>query len=99
MQAQIRRRRTQNAASDQGLQYLHTEISIKNKIKMRKFTIHPLNEKCTHPINKDGIVHWAKKGLISFLKKRVGQEFLFIQETAVNLAIHSFLFKIVSLFY
>ena len=47
--------------SDQCLYCLHTGISIENKIKMKKYTSHPLNEKWTHPINKDGMVHKAKK--------------------------------------
>ena len=31
----------QNAASDQGLHCLLTEISIQNRIKMKKYTRHP----------------------------------------------------------
>ena len=42
---------------------LLTEITIKNTIKMKKYTKHPLNEKWTLPINQDGTVHWGKKGL------------------------------------
>ena len=50
----------QNAAFDQCLHCLHTVFSIKNMIKMKKYTRHPLNEKWTCPI-KDGIVHLANK--------------------------------------
>ena len=32
-------------ASDQGLQGLHTGISIKNKVKMKKYIRYPLKEK------------------------------------------------------
>ena len=52
---------SQNAVSDQDLHSLHAGISIKNKIEMKKYTRCPLNEKWTHPINKDGIVHWAER--------------------------------------
>ena len=47
----------QNAAFDQGLHCLHTQIPIKNRIKMKKYTSLPLIEKWTHPIYKDGLVH------------------------------------------
>ena len=42
------RLQTQNTASGQGLQCLHSEISIKNKIKIKKYT--------RHPSNKNGLV-------------------------------------------
>ena len=42
-----------NVAYDQGLHCLHTGISIKNEIEMKKDTKHLLNWKRTHPINKD----------------------------------------------
>ena len=55
MQTQIRCQvLPQNAASHQDLHCLHTVISIRNKIKMKKYTRHPLNEKWTCPVNKDG---------------------------------------------
>ena len=41
VQTKIRRRRTQNAASDQGLHCLLIGISIRNRIKMTKYTRHP----------------------------------------------------------
>ena len=47
----------QNAASDQGLHCLLTGISIRNRIKMKTYTISPLNWKWTCPVDKDGRVH------------------------------------------
>ena len=47
----------QNVASYQDLHCLITEISIKNKIENEKYTRHPLKDKWTCPINKEGIVH------------------------------------------
>ena len=47
----------QNKAFDQGLYCLLTGISIKNKMKVEKYTRHPLSKKWTWQINKDGIVH------------------------------------------
>ena len=47
----------QNAASDQGLHCLLTGISIRNKIKMKRYTRHPLNWKWTRPVDIDGRVH------------------------------------------
>ena len=44
--------------SDQGVN-LHT-----NKIKMKKYTRHSLNEKWTLLIKKDGIVQYTKKGVV-----------------------------------
>ena len=48
-------------ASNQGLHCLFTGSSIKNRIKIKKHTRNPLNEKWTRPLNKDGIVHWQKR--------------------------------------
>ena len=55
-------RQPQNALSDQGVLCLHTGISIKNQRKTKKYTRHPLNEKRTYPIKKDGGIHQAIKG-------------------------------------
>ena len=49
----------QNTASDQGLHYLLIGIYIQNKMKMKKYTRHPLNWKWTCPIDKDERVHLA----------------------------------------
>ena len=45
-------------ASDQGRHYLHKGISIRNEIKMKKYTRH----QWTCPIDKDGKVHWVNMG-------------------------------------
>ena len=49
--------RPQSAASDQGLHCLLTGIAIKNMLRMKNDTRHPLNEKWTRPIDKGGKVH------------------------------------------
>ena len=51
----------QNVSSDQGLHFLLIGISIKNKIKMNKYTPLNLIEK-THPVSKDGAARhiWVK---------------------------------------
>ena len=59
VQTQIRK----NAASDQDLHCLHTGISIKTMIKVKKYTSHSINEQLTRPVNKDEIVHLAKRNL------------------------------------
>ena len=53
--------------SDQGLHYLLTDISVKNRTKMKKYSRHLLNEIWTHPIIKNDMVHWAKRVNIPFI--------------------------------
>ena len=60
--------RPRSDAPERGVWSVYTVCihgSIKNKIRMKRYTRHPLNEKWTRPIKKDEIVHWTKKGLFS----------------------------------
>ena len=68
---------SENAVFDQGLHCLHTEISIIGKIKMKKYTGHPLNEKWASPIDKDWIVHWTNKGQENGARQNYTKEMLF----------------------
>ena len=54
----------QNGASDQDLHCLLRGMSMQNSVKVKIFTKNPLNYKWTHPNDKDGLVHWSKKGQI-----------------------------------
>ena len=51
-----------DAASEQGLHCLHTGISIKNKIKMKKFTRHPLKKNGIVQLIRMGKSTWRKRG-------------------------------------